>query len=190
MTRTLFTDPYSGHEVLCLDPNGFSCGATYDPRLTSSLYPWKSSCPHCQKGRSGDIPSHIRRHIEMLCTRRRGAKDLITYQLTLDRSGDVYLLEHSRKGDEQKVDVLLGSEIVAQVRKQNLEDRIVEGDLRSKILSRATRFLMSARPADLRLVEAISHPLADLCDERRKKPGRRPPCYDIDWQGVMQALSK
>jgi hypothetical protein len=194
MRATLFTDPYSGHEVLYLDRNGISCGATYDPQLASSLYPWWSKCPHCQKGRSVDIPSHVRRHVEMLCARsvNWGTKKCpkYSYLLTLDQTGDVYKIVHARNDDEQSVDVVRGDALVAQVRKRDLEDRVVQGDLDSKILLRATRFLMSERPADLQLVAAITLPLEEVCTERRKKPGRRLPCYDLDWQGILRIFAK
>lgn len=190
MKATLFTDPYSGHEVLCLDLDGFSCGATYNPRLATSLYPWKSTCPHCQTGRSVDIPAPMRRHIEMLCTRDEKSKYPTQHSYHLYQAGALYKIEHARIDDEQIVDIMTGEALIAQVKKRDLENRTVWGDLRSKILSRATRLLMSARPADLRLVEAIAVPLDGICVERRKKSGRRPPCYDADWSGILRVCSK
>lgn len=189
MKGSLFTDPYSGHEVLHLELNGFSCGATYESRSAASLYPWRSNCRHCMMGRSLDFPAHVRRHVELLCTRAM-LKDrktpTYTYNFVLDQTNTVYHIVHWRVDDEQHVEISRDGVVTAQVHKRDLEDRVVQGDLSSKILSRETRFLMSQKVADSRLIIACARPLEELRVERARRSGRKTLCSVIEWQKILQ----
>jgi hypothetical protein len=75
---TIYTDPFSGIEMLCLERGEQICGVSYDPRKTNLPIPWTGACPHCHAGRHPSLPMQARWEIVFLLSRTK-CRDYITY---------------------------------------------------------------------------------------------------------------
>jgi len=187
MKSTLFTDPYSGHEVLLIEGIRHAMGAAYDPRKKGIPHAWHGGCPHCRSGRS-ELGIHLRRQIEMLGSQRfaghtRARSPIFEYDLPL--SEDKIRYWHSEP--EQKATLLRKGEILASASKLPGEKIILDGPSISTVSMRCLRFLMSARPATPEEILACARPLAIEQKRISSLPGRRTACHGlIDWEKIAR----
>jgi hypothetical protein len=196
---TIYTDPYSGVEILQISQDDVVVGICYDPRKTLAPVPWSSSCPHCRAGRQKDLSIHTKRAIKMLLSgksakRRRGGSTRSVAVYSLPTNASSIALSHE----------IVGKKHVFRARK---DGRVLvfrgapgsklshEGDLRafqSPILHRCVRLLFSARPARPLEVAASFLPIVRQPKIPRKPGGRRLACRDIDWPTFLtpQAIGR
>ncbi len=195
-SAVLFTDPYSGHEVICCEVDGRLFGAAYDPRRAGTIVPWDADCPHCQRGRYGalrDLPVGVRRCLQMLASRRtRHLPSSVIYEYHVPTLDDNHTLRFSRRPDGSAQVVLVdnGTKVFTAHKTRgpepSFELKFEEARPKAKVASRLARFLLSERPAAASEVAAVARPLADETSTRKHKRGRRTLCDSIDWTKVIR----
>ena len=184
-----FTDPYSGHEILLIEDaaENKATGIVYHPRVVTPPSPWSSGCPHCSAGKQYDLRLHLRREIQMLCTRSI-RNDVVEYSVPsssqpyslLCKSNDLgWCVRVTRPNVKHTLDVIY----------QPGEKTVFSGNPRSfqsTILRRCLRFLFTGRETPKNEIAAC---LVELVAQQKKNkiPVRGHPCKKIDWSVVRGA---
>jgi hypothetical protein len=188
----IYTDPYGGQEILCLD--GEPRGVAYDPRRTTSPVPWRSECPHCTRGRL-PLGIHLKREVQMLATRqiiRVPSLRAPVRAYVVPTNDHPHVLRHWRCGDTQHARVIdeLDREVVqiSQTDREKMLYSSAEVVQSSAILKRCLRFLFSERAATPTEIRACVEPLAASQASRLRRRGHRNACDKIDWPAVLEEV--
>jgi len=193
ISGTVYSDPYSGHEVLVLSGLGPVVGAAYDPRRADLPTAWTADCPHCQNRRFRDVPTHVKSEIWMMMTSRSGgfvpsSRSKIT-ELTVPTQGEPHVLRCWTDSEGQHAHVVDSEQELMRASKAPGEKIIYESDEKMryrKIVHRALKFIFSCRPATPSLIIAVATPLADWQRAKAKICGYRKVCDKIDWATIVK----
>ncbi len=191
---TIYTDHYTGYEILTIDDGRFLFGTAYDPRRTTTAIPWHQSCPHCRQGRQRDLTIHVKRMIQILCTNRSGgfvpqySARVIKYDVPSNSHSHV--IRHWITDGVHHAHVLDYDSEVLRASRAPQEKITFEGDtrkFRSNIVQRGIRFLFSAREAKSSEIRASLAPLAQIQSIPLRRRGRYHYCSTIKWAVVLSA---
>jgi hypothetical protein len=198
--RLVFTDPYSGHEILLINDLGIApFGVSYDPRSLTPPVPWSGSCPHCVHGRDRELSIHLKREIRILSSVCAIVdKELSMSFVVPTNCKPVYVVVKTLSESSQEILVGDGGSRSATIIMRRNGQTVYEGDpllvkqaRRPQILGRSLRMLSSSRVPDVESVVALLRPLA------RKQGGRRSnqysqwsPCRKVDWAAVVKSLAR
>lgn len=190
---TIYTDPYTGYEILAIDDGRVLFGTAYDPRRTATAIPWHQSCPHCRGGRQRELTIHLKRMIQILCT-SRSAGFIPQYNARVDEydvpsNSHVHVIRHWVAEGVHRAHVLDDASEVLRASREPQEKITFEGDtrkFRSNIVHRGLRLLFSARPAEPADIQASLLPLVQIQSIPRLRRGRYHFCSTIKWAPVLK----
>lgn len=193
LDATIYTDPFTGREILLLEDDGRLFGATYDPLRAGTPLAFTRGCRHCEDGRRVEISIHVRREIMMLVGRRSrsfipGSRSLVREYRVHTRLKPHVLRcwtfgkkQHARVLDEKR-EVLRASRAPREETTYLSENKT--SDL--QIVRRAISFLFSARTATPAEIEACALPLSEAQEASSRRRGFRQVCHKIDWTNVLR----
>jgi hypothetical protein len=198
--RLVFTDPYSGHEILLINDLGIApFGVSYDPRSLSPPVPWSSSCPHCVNGRDRELSIHLKREIRILSSVCAivGKECYMTFVVPTNCE-PIRVTVKALGESSQEFVVSGGGSRSATVIVLRSGRTVYEGDpllvkqaRRPQILGRSLRLLSSSRVADDASLVALLRPLACAQGGRRSNQySQWSPCRKLDWTEVVKSLAK
>jgi hypothetical protein len=199
MDCTIYTDPYSGHEILVIAADDSLFGATYDPHRAGTAIAWHGDCNHCQAGRQREISIHVKREIQALRTRRHAGHVPSTgsniTEYVVPSNSHIHKIRYWRDGDTQRANIVgdAESELLSAVQPPYEKITFCEGRPRlfqSKILHRCLRLVFSGRAATRDEVLACAEPLAASQASRARRPGYRNLCDKIDWAKICSETRK
>lgn len=194
MNASIYTDPYSGREILLVEAPGGNVGIAYDPRRTDPPVPWSSCCRHCQRGRHRELPPQARREIVLLLSRRdrrHGSSVEHLYEIPTNSQRSMGLNVRAR-GRRLVAVVTKRSprQILRLVKEPLLAARVTAGDphsFQSPVLWRCLKFLFSRRNTSRAEAAACLHPLLNQPRKKRTPGGRHLRCREIDWAATIGA---
>jgi hypothetical protein len=183
----IFTDPYSGHEILTFidqhTKNVF--GVVYHPQRTDPVVPWRSGCKHCLGGKQESMDLHLKRQIQMLCTlnpKENGVLDFF-----VPTNSQPYLLSFKEDSPGWIVTVSKNdvSTDVAWKPKSKMEFSGDPRQFQSNILLRSLKFLFSRRNSKHKEIVGCLGPL--IREQKRSgiAVGNRRSCCKIDWSFTL-----
>lgn len=193
ITGTIYTDPYSGHEVLILNGLDVLTGAAYDPRRADLPTAWSASCTHCQNKRFRDVPLHVKNEIWMLMTSRSGgfvpsSRSKIT-ELTVPTNLAPHVLRYWTDSSGQHAHIIDDDKDLLRASRAPGEKIIYESDVKMpdrNLVHRALKFIFSVRPATPAEIIAVSTPLFERQRAKATICGYRKVCDKISWNTVLQ----
>jgi len=193
MTKgTIYTDPFSGVELLLLERGDAMFGIAYDPRRADLPVAWSSQCPHCRAGTHLKVPAHTSREIQLLLSRSISQRPRRVRHYTIPPESRPLHLSCWTTGKTTIAQVIradLGKRKTLVVTKRPGSPATYEGDRRCfqrPILDRCLHFLLSARRASREEIAACLLPLHSRPAPKRTRGGRRFACGTIDWASIIQ----
>jgi hypothetical protein len=197
VTATIFTDPFSGHETLLIEPpKGPRVGASYDPRRTELPIAWHIDCHHCTQLRwKSNLTIEQKR--EILIVRGRVAGHVPTHQAIshayhVPTMGHPHLVRAWQKDGSSKHATIRGSdlsEILHAVQKGNgpieYDGNLQKFRALETSLKRYLKFILSARVVEREELEAVLRPLVQAQRSRKPFHGHHKICDMIDWISVL-----
>jgi len=191
---SLYVDPYSGYEVIEIEPEPRKkprvlVGVAYDPLSTARPVPWSSACQHCQNGRQQDLSIHTKREIKLLLSRVDvGSTRRYTVPTNVSSLSLLYWKERGRQRAK-----IWGEAGLLDVTLRDGEKPTYEGDRRSfqsPVLRRCLKFLSSSRkPSREHVVACIGSLATEQRTRKKTRGGRILPCKSVDWQHILEALT-
>jgi len=200
---TIYTDPFSGTEILLVQHKQLSLGVVYDPRYTTLPIPFSSGCDHCLRGRQHEISPNARNEIKLLLSKKSfnsldRFNSLGRFEIPTKNPPLHLVYWKTRRGTQRAV-------VVKKRRRLNVTQppapstlsyegdlrafQDVQGRLTSPILYRCLRFLFSRRTATPAEISACFLPMVEQQRLRARQPrtrgGRRLPCREIDWSTLL-----
>ena len=200
---TIYTDPFSGTEILLVQHKQLSLGVVYDPRYTTLPIPFSSGCDHCLRGRQHEISPNARNEIKLLLSKKSfnsldRFNSLGRFEIPTKNPPLHLVYWKTRRGTQRAV-------VVKKRRRLNVTQppapstlsyegdlrafQDVQGRLTSPILYRCLRFLFSRRTATPAEISACLRPMVEPQRLRARQPrtrgGRRLPCREIDWSTML-----
>jgi len=177
MDPQIFTEPYSGVEILCLaDGDGWK-GIVCDPKKIACVASWLSTCPHCIGRKGAEWTLTVKKAVSFLCTRKVNALgeeyllDNDFHVLTIPRANGWNIVVHHPK-EKMTLDV-------RYEKGKPPEHRGEPKRFRSTLLRRALRVLTSAKTANGAEIEAFLKPMRQVPPVRTS--GRTTPCKLLRW---------
>lgn len=158
----IFSMPYTDIKVLTIIDSEGVRGAIYDPGRLTHPMPWLAWCPHCRDGRQKGLSLKIRKAVQVLCTIRPDGPDGYSftlpnrYRIGARRTLEGWGLRIERPdgaGDPLYVIKRHGSPLT------RLRD--ASRSLRSPLLLRTLRLILSAEEADEENTTAILLPMRE-----------------------------
>ena len=192
---TIYTDAYSGYEILCLEGKEGYYGAAYDPRRASSLVAWASNCSHCREHqRHYHLPLVVRRHVEMLASARKIGGSIHAVEYDVPSLKQEHTVRHWTTKDRAVVVVSDGKSsyrieqtlTIPRVTTSTGDDTPFR---HLHIVPRAMSFLLCSRAALPHEISACARPLSEEQAARKKRPGYRKVCDKIDWSSLLEESS-
>jgi hypothetical protein len=191
----IYTDPYTGHEILTIGEGVSLFGVAYDPRRTSAPTVWHQQCPHCRGGRQRELTIHLKRMIQLLCTHRSGGF-IPQHKARVDEydvptNTHVHVLRHWKTDGVHHAHVLDDQHEVLRASRVPLEKMTFEGDLRkfrSNMIVRGLKLLFSGRPATEAEITSTLLPLAQAQSAPKIRRGRYHFCSTVKWAPVLEGL--
>lgn len=190
MTRgTIYTDPFSGIELLLVERGDAMIGIAYDPRKTELPVQWSSQCPYCRAGTHLKVPANTSREIQLLLSR---STDRSVRHYTLPPDSRPIHLASWTAGKITFVQVIKTNGETLLVAKRPGAAATYGGNRRhfqGPILARCLRFLFSARRASPREIAACLLPLSSRPTPKRTRGGRQFACGKIDWTTILNGTT-